>query len=363
MHRRDVLTSAAALAAATLLPRSATAAAPAVPSLGELAARAGIVFGCSFDVEAVAEKPYADLIRRHARTLTTDNSLKFGALRWRGPEADFYHADRLIDFASDLGLPVRGHNLIWGDFNPEWLLKESQARRIYWLDRHIDEVVGRYAGRITAWDVVNEPFWPDHGHPGGFRGGPWYDALGPGYIDRAFRRAAAADPSARLVLNEAFTESPSPLGLKVRAGLVKLTADLKSKGVKLDAVGLESHIAGDGSFDPPGFGKLIADLAASDVDVYLTELDVDDHTAPGDAAARDRRVAEIYRSVLDTALAHPRVTTVVCWQLADRYSHYRDLYGAGARPLPFDRDLRPKPAYEAMVAAFKAHAGRRGATP
>jgi endo-1,4-beta-xylanase len=358
MRRRDLLKSALAVG---LLGSARASAAPPPVALGEVAAAAGIVFGCSFDHETVDVKAYGDLVRRHARTLTTDNSLKFGSLRPHGPEADFRTADRLIDFASDIGLPVRGHNLIWGDVTPDWLRRESNDRRIYWLDRHIDEVVGRYEGRITAWDVVNEPFWPDHGNPGGFRGGPWYEALGPGYIDRAFRRAASADPSATLVLNEAFAESATPLGLAVRPALVRLAGDLRSRGVKLDVVGLESHLPGDGSFDPPGFRRLLADLAATGVDLYLTELDVDDHRIPGDAAARDARVAEIYGSVLDTALDEPRLKAVVCWQLADGFSHYRDLYGKNARPLPFDRDLRPKPAFEAMVASFRKRAGRRPA--
>lgn len=359
MRRRDVLISAAG-AAAALVPPLAGAAAPvdAVP-LGEVAAAAGVVFGCSFDRETVDVKPYGDLVRRHARTLTTDNSLKFGSLRGRGPEADFRQADRLIDFAVAAGLPVRGHNLIWGDYTPDWLRRSSTADRIYWFDRHIDEVVGRYAGRIRAWDVVNEPFWPDHGLPHGMRGGPWYEALGPLYVERAFRRVALVDPTATLVLNEAFTEKPDPLGLKVREGLLWLTRELRDRGVKLDVVGLESHMPGDGSFDPPGFRRLLADLAETGVDLYLTELDVDDSQVPGDAAVRDAAVAEVYRTTLETALDEPKVREVVCWQLADGFSHYRDIHGKNARPLPFDRDLRPKPAYEAMVAAFRRFAGRR----
>ncbi len=356
MRRRDLIESAAGALAFAALPGPVRA---DPVTLGAVAAEAGIVFGCSFDRETIEVKPYGDLVRRHARTLTTDVALKFGSLRGRGPEADFRLADRMVDFAVAAGLPVRGHNLIWGDYNPDWLKKESADRRIYWFDRHIDEVVGRYAGRIAAWDVVNEPFWPDHGLPHGMRGGPWYEALGPIYVERAFRRTALADPKARLLLNEAFVEKADPLGLKVREGLLWLTRELKDRGVPLHVVGLESHLPGDGGFDPPGFRRLLADLAETGVDLALTELDVDDSPIPGDAAARDRGVAEIYRSALETALDEPKVREIVCWQLADGFSHYRDIRGKEARPLPFDRDLKPKPAFDAMVATFRKWAGRR----
>jgi endo-1,4-beta-xylanase len=281
-------------------------------------------------------------------------SSDLGALRGRGTEADFSGAERLVRFAETAGLPVRGHTLIWNENNPAWLKALSRERRAWWLERHVTEVMGHFAGRIHSWDVVNEPFWPDHGNKGGFRGGPWYDALGPGYVVAAFRAAAKADPGAKLVLNEAFTESGDRLGLAVRAGLLRLVDDIRAAGLRLDAVGLQGHIVRDRPFDPVGWRRFLADLAARDVEIWITELDVDDHIFPGSPAERDARVAETYRAVLDTALDEPKVTTVITWELADGFSFYRDIYPNDARPLPFDRDLRPKPAFDAMVAAFAA---------
>jgi endo-1,4-beta-xylanase len=354
MRRRDLLTGSLAALAAGLPGRPALAA----TSLGDAAARARVTFGSAFDRDAVDDRAYGDLLRREARILTTDWSMKFGALRPRGPEADFTGAERLVRFAEEARIPVRGHTLIWNENNPDWLRKLSRERRASWLDRHVGEVMEHFAGRIHSWDVVNEPFWPDHGNKGGFRGGPWYDALGPGYVLAAFRAAAKADPGAKLVLNEAFTESGDRLGLTVRAGLLRLVDDIRAAGLRLDAVGLQGHITRGRPFDPVGWRRFLADLAARDVEIWITELDVDDHTFSGAPAERDARVAEVYRAVLDTALDEPKVTTVITWELADGFSHYRDVHGADARPLPFDRDLKPKPAFDAMVEAFRAHAPR-----
>ncbi len=354
MRRRDVLTSALAGAAAmTLGGRAAEAAAP-LANLGAEAAKSGLTFGTAFDVQALDTPAYGDLIRTHARILTTDFSFKLLPIRANGPEPDFTSADRMADFARDAKIPLRGHTLVWNDGNPTWVTKLSQDRRIYWMERHITEMMERYAGRMHSWDVVNEPFWPGHGNKGGFRGGPWYDAMGPAYVARAYKIAEKLDPSAKMVLNEAFTESNTALGLTVREGLLKLVDDIKGKGARLDAVGLQAHIRPNEPFDPEGWRKFLGELAARDVDIYLTELDVDDRIWKGSDAERDAEVAKAYRAVLDCALDEKRVTTVITWELADRFSSYVDVYGPTTRCLPFDRDLKPKPAFDALVAGLRA---------
>jgi endo-1,4-beta-xylanase len=177
-------------------------------------------------------------------------------------------------------------------------------------------------------------------------------------VPAAFRAASRADPAAKLVLNEAFTESGDRLGLAVRAGLLRLVDDIRAAGLRLDAVGLQGHIVRGRPFDPVGWRRFLADLAGRDVEIWITELDVDDHIFPGPPAERDARAAEVYRAVLDTALDEPRVTTIITWEMADGFSFYRDIHGADARPLPFDRDLKPKPAFDAMIAAFAARRTR-----
>lgn len=356
MRRRDLLRSALAAGAGLALPRSARAA-PAT-TLGAAAAKAGVTFGSAFDRDALTDAGYGDLLRAQARVLTTDWSMKFEALRATGPEADFGWAERLVGFGAAARIPVRGHTLVWNENLPAWLKALSRERRAYWLDRHVTETMEHFAGRMHSWDVVNEPFWPDHGNRGGYRGGAWWDALGPAYVPAAFRAASRADPAAKLVLNEAFTESGDRLGLAVRAGLLRLVDDLLDAGLRLDAVGLQGHITRGRPFDRDGWRRFLADLASRGVEIWITELDVDDAAFSGTVAERDARVAETYRAVLDTALDEPKVTTVITWELADGFSHYRDQRGAEVRPLPFDRALKPKPAFDAIIAAFEARRRR-----
>lgn len=366
MTRRRALVAAALGLSAAPAALAAVAAKPLgapdlnIPSLGALAARRHLAFGSAFDVEAIAIPDYGRLISYHSRILTTDNSLKFGSVRSAGPRADFADADRLIAFAGAARLPVRGHNLAWNEYAPDWLRAESGPRRAYWLDRHVDEICSRYAGRIQSWDVVNEPFWPDHGNPGGFRGGPWYDAMGAGYIERAFKRAAAADPNAKLALNEAGPEWAGPRGDFYRKAVLDTVRRLHDRGARVDIVGLECHWHAQVRFTPSVLEDYVGRLAEEGVDVYLTELDADDKRLSLNVERRDQQVAEVYHSIVATALRCPSVKAVITWQLADSQSWLSDTsvntWGIWRRPrpLPFDDKFRAKAAYAALAKTFNA---------
>lgn len=65
------------------------------------------------------------------------------------------------------------------------------------LKKHIYTVVGRYKGKIYAWDVVNEAI--DETQPDGYRRSNWYKICGPEYIEKAFIWAHEADPQAKLL--------------------------------------------------------------------------------------------------------------------------------------------------------------------
>ena len=331
-----------------------------VASLGAIAEARGLMFGSSFDIEILDTPGLRDLYRHHARILTTDVSMKFGPLRPEENQTRFQRADRLVDFANCEGTPLRGHTLIWNEVNPAWLSKLSSARCEYWLDRHIEEVVSRYAGRVHSWDVVNEPFWPGHGKPGGFRDGPWYAAMGKDYIRRAFLRASQTDPHVKLSLNESGAEWWTKGTPIYRAGMLQLIDEIRDAGARIDIVGLESHWMSDLDHDPGSLAEFLGRLAEKKVDIYISELDVDDRRMPDDVLTRDRFVAERYAEYLGVVLREPAVKAVITWELADSASWYRSIYKAPAgsnrkpRPLPFDLNLQPKPAYEAVARALRA---------
>lgn len=370
LSRRQLLAGFGALAAGSLTgwPSASRAAGGTeaferVPSLALAARKAGLLFGASASKEIFADARYARLYRYHAELLTTDVALKFDYIRWREGQWNFGEADRLLRFCDGNGKQLRGHALIWNENAPEWLRRRPGREVARIFDEHIDRVVTRYAGRLHSWDVVNEPFWPGHQKPGGYRTGPWLEALGPAYVSRAFKRAALADPRTRLVLNEAHCERDDRVGRDIRKGMLRLVDELLDQGLPLHAVGLQGHLQPEKRYSDAAFTDFLWRLHERGLNIYISEMDVRDGVYPANPKVRDKRVGARYAEFLGSVLKVPSVKAVICWQLADKYSWLYHMARRDApnrsrlpRPLPFDENLQPKPAFKALLRAFKQRA-------
>ena len=364
--RRDALALAAGgvASALTVIP-SAPAAGP--ESLASIARSAGLIFGAAAGGEVFSDAAYRDLFVAQAALLAPENALKFDALQPRQGVFNFAPGDALVDGARSHGMLARGHTLFWNDWPPAWLkaLSRREVERVF--DIHLDTVVPHFAGRLHSWDVVNEPFWLGKDRPGTFRPGPWFNALGEDYIYRAFRRAAELDTSAKLVLNEAWTERNDPVGLAVRRSLLALVDRMRDKGLKLDAIGLQGHLLPTVPYDDAGFADFLHKLAERKIEIFITEFDVDDEGYPEAEAARDRAVAGRAATSPNAPRAGPAATAVITWGLSDRYTWWRDpatmqAHGLDrlARPLPYDDMLQRKPMWHAMAEAFRTRPAKRG---
>ena len=361
-NRREALALAAGLSAAGIgIAQAAPASGRHRPDTLQAAARSGgVIFGTAGGEALFSDADYRALVIEQAAILTPENALKFDALQPEQGRFDFSPADALVDGARDNGLLARGHTLAWNDWPAPWLKPLSHAELARVFDAYLETVVPHFAGRLQSWDVVNEPFWLGKDKPGTFRPGPWYDSMGIDYIFRAFRRTAALDPHAKLVLNEAWTERTDPVGLAVRASLLKLIDRIQDKGLKLDAIGLQGHLTPQIAFSDASFSDFLHEIARRGVEIYITEFDVSDASYPRDVAQRDRDVARRTREFLGAVLAVPATTMVVTWGLSDRYTWWRDptimaAYGLEwlPRPLPYDDMLRKKPMWDAMAEAFR----------
>ena len=361
ISRRDFVGGAATAALGYGATTAARANAASETTLAEAGEAAGLLYGASISEEAFADPDYFALYDRETRILTTDVALKFDWLRPSPDRFEFERADAIVAAAAKSGKLVRGHTLIWNDNAPEWLkrLPAREVERVF--DRHIEVVVTRYAGKLHSWDVVNEPFWPMDGEQGGWRNGPWFAAMGPSYVERAFRRTAAIDKTAKLTLNEAQCEGDHDWGRAIRPPLARLVDDLLARDVPLHAVGFQSHLQPQWPADYAQFASWAAGFGAKGLEIYLTEFDVNDQSFPDDLAARKAAVAQTGAKFLGAILKTRAVKMLVNWQLSDRYSWYRELWRRRApasrrkpSPLPFDDRLEPNPLHAAMIGSFLA---------
>lgn len=212
----------------------------------------------------------ARVARDNFNSIVAENCMKFSELH---PQEDVYKwddADRTVQWGVDNGMAVIGHCLVWHDFAPQWLFKDSQGRQVgreELIDRmyhHITTVVKRYKGKIKGWDVVNEAFNDD----GTYRKTPYFKIIGKEYIPLAFRFAHAADPDVELYYNDYSMAKP-----KKREAVCRLVRELKAEGLRIDAVGMQSHNGLDYP-DLAQYEATIQAIAKEGVKVQITELDL-----------------------------------------------------------------------------------------
>jgi len=367
MTRRDLLLAGAAAACA----RPAFAgAAEETPPLRTIAASHGLLYGSYIDPwELKEEADYAAVCERECGLMVTAR-MDWDHLQPTPERHDFTGVDADYAWARSHGMTFRGHTLVYGERAPAWYAAlPDRAAAIRALERHVGETCRHFTGRVQSWDVVNEAILIPAGRADHLRPHVFLDKIGPDYLDLSYRVARDSDPQATLVYNEFGVEMELPEQLAKRRVLLDLLDGFKKRGVPLDAVGLQSHLGvlDMAHFDEKAFTGFLDELAARGLEVLLTELDVVDKGAPSDIAARDAAVAAIYRRYLDVALAHPAVRTVITWGVSDRMSwivsipdpNTRRDDGLRPRPLPFDADMHPKPAYRALAEALRA-APRRG---
>lgn len=353
-------------------------------SLRVHAAMRGLRFGTAvvpalLEVEGVAAgntaDPYTQLIQGQANIVVAENAMKWAALRPTAETFDFVQADRLMQFVALTGDSVRGHNLCWHEALPAWFkttATRENARKL--LVDHIQTVAGRYRGRIHSWDVVNEAVNPKDGRADGLRISPWLELVGPDYIELAFQTAAVADPSAKLTYNEYDIELDTPEQAEKRGHVMLLLRRLRARGIPVQAVGVQSHLKANGPQPGSGLAEFVRQAAKMGLEVYVTEMDVNTHSLEGGPEAQDAAVARVYRDYLGMMLAEPNVEVALTWGITSAHSWLNELKqpwtqrpdGARQRPLPFDDDLRPTPAFVAIRNAIdgaKAPATPPGAVP
>jgi endo-1,4-beta-xylanase len=343
-------------------------------ALRKLAAEKGLLYGTTISAGQISGDPrFVDLVLQQTGLVVAENDMKWQDMN-RGVRGDddYSPADTVAAFALENDLALRGHNLLWYHRTPNWFFDLDGRQEIESaIVERIRRLAGRYRGMVHSWDVVNEPIEPKDGRPDGLRTGVFLEMFGPDYLDLAYRTARETDPAARLVVNEYDVELDTPEQEARRTVLLNLLERMRVSGTPVDALGVQAHLscAGGPPFSAARLRRFLADVAGLGLTIQITELDVTDENAPADEAVRDRLVADTYSRFLDTALDEPAVKVVVTWGLSDRHSwivrnetHESKWRGDSmpSRPLPFDADLKPKPAFEALAQAF-AHAPQRAA--
>jgi len=329
--------------------------------------------GAALNVSEFTGQKNGALITSQFNSISPENVLKWEIVHPKPDTYDFSLADKYVEFGLKNHMEVVGHNLVWHSQTPKWVFEDEKGdpvTREVLLRRmrdHIHTVVGRYKGKIKEWDVVNEALDED----GTMRMSPWRKIIGPDYIQYAYQYAHEADPKAQLNYNDYNLENEAK-----RGGALKLIELAKKRGVPIQAVGLQDHF--DMEWAPVSqLSDTISAFAKLGVKVMITELDVDVLPKATKQQTSDvsvnvaadpklnpytnglpdeiqQQLATRYADLFSTYAKHcGEVTRVTFWGVtdADSWKNGWPIKGRTNYPLLFDRDAKPKPAFEAVIQA------------
>ncbi|HTY86181.1 MAG TPA: endo-1,4-beta-xylanase [Candidatus Acidoferrum sp.] len=333
--------------------------------------------GAALSVEQITGKEPDAIaqVTKHCSSITPENILKWEEVHPEPHRYNFDAPDQYVAFGEAHQMQIIGHTLVWHWQTPDWVFQDAAGKplsREALLQRmkdHIFTVMGRYRGRIHAWDVVNEAIMAD----GSWRKSKWLEIIGEDYVLKAFEFARQADPQAELYYNEYDYEYRPKC-----EGVIRLVKNLQAKGARVDGVGIQGHWF----LDFPRIDELeayILKLAEVKVKLMITELDIGVlpfchlDTPKKDLSAFDAETqkklnpypsglpeavskaqARRYADLFSLFLKHrDKFSRVTFWGVHDAqtWRSYLPIGGRAEYPLLFDRQCRPKPALNAILKA------------
>jgi len=355
LHRRlvrpvvrkvSIVATLIAVVALALYPSAGLAADS--PPLRQLGKHKHLFIGSAVQSSFLAnDADYAAVLAREFSSVTPEHAMAWGVLEPTQGVVDYSGADAIVTFARAHGQRVRGYPLVWGGELPNWLTQGvangtiSSAQLSDILHQHITQVVSHFRGRVSSWDVVNEPLNED----GTLRANFWLNELGPGYIAQALRWAHEADRRPKLYINDFNIEFT---GAKSDA-MLALVKNLKADGVPINGAGFEAHLALQFPF-PTDMQQNLARFGALHIQVAITEADVRMilPASPEKLAAQ----ASYFDDLLQACLGVRQCKSFTLWEYTDRYSWVPGFFTGQGAATPFDENLQPKPAYFALSNAL-----------
>ena len=330
------------------------------------------LIGTALNAKQIEEKEpnAAVLVPQQFNCITPENIMKAEVIHPQWDRYNFDLADKIVEYGKKYNIKVNGHTLIWHSQLPVFArsIQGPDSFKLFFTN-HINTVAGRYSGKVFSWDVVNEALNED----GSMRKSIFLDKLGDDFITDAFRLTQAASPNTELYYNDYNNEQPTK-----RAGCIALIKKVQAAGVRIDGVGIQGHWR---AYNIPlkDIEESIIEYAKLGIKVMFTELDLGVLPNPWDGDAADVsmkatysakmnpfanglpdsmqiKLTKGYEDLFRLFLKHKdKISRVTFWGVNDGQSWLNGwpIEGRTNYPLLFDRNFKPKPAFDAVIALKK----------
>ncbi len=313
-------------------------------------------FGIAVAIEPEELYDYNDLLLSQFNELTIENQMKPSVIHPSEAEYNFEGVDRIVDFAEENGLKVRGHGLFYEKVMPSWFYEDDgsgtdiKEQFLTRLESHIKTIVGRYKGRIYCYDVANELF----GHNGydvkflKSKLGMTNDEIGE-CICKAYEWAHEADFDAILILNDNYYDI-----LEKRSDIYGKVKTWVESGTPIHGIGFQDHLFTDTMPEAVDETLTLFETVSEDFKLFVTELDLSpygvlDNTSsyPDFMADEVKEMqAKKYASLFDVYRKHSsRIETVGTWNICDAECWYEVGGTKKYYATLFDYEGHPNPAW------------------
>ena len=303
------------------------------------------------------EPQFEEIHKTQFNVVVAENEMKFDATEPKENEFNFEKGDKMVKYAQANGLRVRGHALAWHSQVASWVndYKGQKEKLLAVLKNHITKVVSHYKGKVAEWDVVNEAINDEYNADWRSQGSVWYEGIGAEFLDSAFVWAHEADPDAELCYNDYSIEWGLREGSKA-SFVVEQVKRWKKNNIPITCVGTQTHIEIAHETTPQNVRALAKALAELDITLNITELDIGfPKGSAGQLGAADyAKQGHLYRQFMDVFLEEPNMGEFVIWGLTDAHSWLDDQQGK-TEGLLYDKQYKPKPAFDSVMASLKAH--------
>jgi GH35 family endo-1,4-beta-xylanase len=272
------------------------------------------------------------------------------------PAVHFDNCQPSINYCEENGIQMRFHTLVWHNQTPRWFFTEDYTDDGDLVDRqtmlrrmesYIKSVLTyfdkEHPGLIYAVDVVNEAFDVGDGDENGIRqkNNLWYEVVGPDYYVRAFEYASKyASDDYSLFYNDYSCMWKGDL-------ILENLAEVKANGW-IDGIGMQSHLSTSDDIDK--FLETAKSFLDAGYEVQGTELDIGVKSSTN---AEFQKQADLYKAYFEGMLELKNqgynVTSITVWGIDDAHT-----WRSGEDPLLFDKDLKKKDAYYAIIEDYES---------
>ncbi|MDF2588035.1 MAG: Endo,4-beta-xylanase [Anaerocolumna sp.] len=210
---------------------------------------------------------HKEIITKHFNSITCENEMKYANVCKEKEKYNFTYADKIVSFARENKLALRGHTFVWHNQTPEWVFSEVNKEELrFRLRKHMETLGGRYHNDIFCWDVVNEAIEDKENTR--IRTSGWSKILGENFMDDAFLIAKELFPNTSLFYNDYNETDPIK-----RDKIYSTIYDMKERGIPIDGLGLQCHI-NIYSANVDNLRRTLELYAKLGLRLHITEMDV-----------------------------------------------------------------------------------------